>query len=333
MTLYQYPDYLMHHGVKGMRWGHRKKYEPHPRNNKYNKEELSYDVDGLEEAKLKEQRKERRKKIIKIGLGITAGLLVAYGAYKISQMGVETSSVVSTTNQKKNLSKAETKLKEMEKAGDFGNAKVHTEAFSGDIYNRAHLYDSKLVNSLSKNEKDAIVDYTGMGYKHMNGYLRASDKEAFKKSITPKNSFYAPDHEAYQRKIKDMTNALEKSSLKEDVVVHRGIGGSLSKMLGVDKEALNNRDFQNSLRGTVFTEKGFFSSGGSTKDCFGGVKIHAKVPKGSKGMYVAPISQFSIEHEFILQRNSSFKISDFVRDDKGEISDLIVELIDQTIKD
>lgn len=26
MTLYQYPDYLMHYGVKGMRWGVRKKY-------------------------------------------------------------------------------------------------------------------------------------------------------------------------------------------------------------------------------------------------------------------------------------------------------------------
>lgn len=24
MTLYQYPDYLMHHGVKGMRWGYRR---------------------------------------------------------------------------------------------------------------------------------------------------------------------------------------------------------------------------------------------------------------------------------------------------------------------
>lgn len=24
MTLYQYPDYLMHHGIKGMRWGHRR---------------------------------------------------------------------------------------------------------------------------------------------------------------------------------------------------------------------------------------------------------------------------------------------------------------------
>ena len=232
---------------------------------------------------------------------------------------------MNATNQNKNLSKAENKLKEMEKAGEFGNAKVHTDKFSGDAYNRAHLYDSKLVNSLSKDEKYAIVDYTGMGYKNMNGYLRASDKEAFKKSI------YAANHDGYQRKIENMTNTLEKSSLKEDVVVHRGIGGSLSKMLGVNNNDLNNRDFQNRLKGSVFTEKGFFSSGGSTKDCFGGVTIHAKVPKGSKGMYVAPISQFSGEHEFILQRNSSFKITDFIRNDKGQISDLIVELIDQTI--
>ena len=35
MTLYQYPDYLMHYDIKGMRWGHRKKYDPHPRHNKY----------------------------------------------------------------------------------------------------------------------------------------------------------------------------------------------------------------------------------------------------------------------------------------------------------
>ncbi len=120
MTLYQYPDYLMHHGVKGMRWGHRKKYEPHPRNNKYNKEELSYDVDGLEESQTKKNKeKERRKKIIKIGLGITAGLLVAYGAYKISQMGVETSSVVSTTNQKKKSFKGRNQIKRNGKSRRF----------------------------------------------------------------------------------------------------------------------------------------------------------------------------------------------------------------------
>lgn len=321
MTLYQYPDYLMHHGIKGMRWGHRKKYDPHPRHNKYNKEKLSYSPKKLSEDELKEQRKERRKKLIKIGLGVTAGILVAYGAYKISQIGMD------ATNQNKNLSKAENKLKEMEKAGEFGNAKVHTDKHSGDVYNRAHLYDSKLVNSLSKDEKYAIVDYTGTGYIDMNGYLRSSDKKAFKKSI------YSTDHESYKRKIENMTNALEKSSLKEDVVVHRGIGGSLAQMLGVDNEILNNRDFQNSLKHTSFTEKGFFSSGGSTKDCFGGVTIHAKVPKGSKGMYVAPISKFSSEHEFILQRNSSFMINDFIRNDKGQITDLIVELIDQTITD
>ena len=57
MTLYQYPDYLMHHGIKGMRWGHRKKYDPHPRHNKYNKEKLSYSPKKLSESELEEQKK------------------------------------------------------------------------------------------------------------------------------------------------------------------------------------------------------------------------------------------------------------------------------------
>nr|DAG85708.1 MAG TPA: ADP-ribosyltransferase exoenzyme [Caudoviricetes sp.] len=52
---------------------------------------------------------------------------------------------------------------------------------------------------------------------------------------------------------------------------------------------------------------------------------------GVKGMYVDPISQFHGEHEFILQRNSSFKIVDYVANGNGTITDVIVELIDQTV--
>lgn len=48
-------------------------------------------------------------------------------------------------------------------------------------------------------------------------------------------------------------------------------------------------------------------------------------------MYVDPISQFPGEHEFILQRNSSFKIVDYVANSNGTITDVIVELIDQTV--
>ena len=44
MTLYQYPDYLMHYDIKGMRWGHRKKYDPHPRHNKYINEKKPVDI-------------------------------------------------------------------------------------------------------------------------------------------------------------------------------------------------------------------------------------------------------------------------------------------------
>lgn len=54
MTAYQYPNYLAHHGVKGMKWGVRKKYKPHPRDYKYNKE---YSSDEEAAAAKKAKRK------------------------------------------------------------------------------------------------------------------------------------------------------------------------------------------------------------------------------------------------------------------------------------
>ncbi len=312
MTIYQYPNYLMHHGVKGMKWGIRKKYKLHPRDYKYNKEYLS-DEEAAIAAK-----KAKRKKMLKIGAAVTVGLLAAYGLYKYSEF---INSLPSNTSVKSIDTDTITKnrLTEMKDRGKLGDAKIHVDPLKGHSYNKSHLYDKELVSSLSPNERDAIVSYTGNGYFDMNKYLRTGNEVYNKNGNTSK-------------KIKSMTDALEKSSLKEDIVVHRGIGGSLPAMLGVDNNTLKNKEFQQSLRGTVITEKGFFSSGGSMKDSWAGTKIHAKVPKGSKGMYVDPISEFQGEHEFILQRNSSFKIIDYVTKGNGTITDIIVELIDQTVK-
>lgn len=47
MTLYQYPDYLMHHGVKGMRWGHRR----------YQNEDGSLTLAGKKRLKYDEAKK------------------------------------------------------------------------------------------------------------------------------------------------------------------------------------------------------------------------------------------------------------------------------------
>ena len=311
MTIYQYPNYLMHHGVKGMKWGIRKKYKPHPRDYKYNKE-YSSDEEAIAAKKAK------RKKILKIGAAVTVGLLAAYGLYKYSEF-INSSSGNSSVKSINTDTITKNRLTEMKDSGKLGDAKIHVDPLKGHSYNKSHLYDKELVSSLSSNEHDAIVSYTGNGYFDMNKYLRTGNEVYNKNGETSK-------------KIKSMTNVLEKSSLKEDIVVHRGIGGALPQMLGVDNNTLKNKEFQQSLRGTVITEKGFFSSGGAMNDAWAGTKIHAKVPKGSKGMYVDPISKFQGEHEFILQRNSSFKIVDYVAKGNGTITDVIVELIDQTVK-
>lgn len=316
MTVYQYPNYLMHHGVKGMKWGMHKKYKPHPRDYKYNKE-YSSDEDAIAAKKAK------RKKMLKIGAAVTVGLLTAYGLYKYSEFvkSHPNSSLSDDSFWLTDPTDIQTKnrLTKMKDSGKLGDAKIHVDPLKGHIYNKSHLYDKELVSSLSSNEHNSIVSYTGNGYFDMNNYLRTG-KEVYNKNGET------------SKKIKSMTDALEKSSLKEDIVVHRGIGGSLPKMLGVDNNTLKNKEFQQSLRGTVITEKGFFSSGGAMKDAWAGTKIHAKVPKGSKGMYADPISQFPGEHEFILQRNSSFKIVDYVANSNGIITDVIVDLIDQTVK-
>lgn len=76
--MYQYPDYLMHYGVPGMRWGVRR---AKPVSTKSPKKRSTSSVN----QKNKSTTKFNRSKYIKIGLAVVGVALAAYGVYKLSK--------------------------------------------------------------------------------------------------------------------------------------------------------------------------------------------------------------------------------------------------------
>jgi hypothetical protein len=60
--------------------------------------------------------------------------------------------------------------------------------------------------------------------------------------------------------------------------------------------------------GKVLTDKGFASTSVNVGGGFGGQKLVIRVPKGAKGLFVRPLSHYAGEDEFLLPRNSKFKV-------------------------
>lgn len=70
--MYQYPDYLIHYGVPGMKWGVRKQRVTRGKTNRR----------SAKSSMSEEDKKARRRRNMKIAAGVAGVVLAAYGAYK-----------------------------------------------------------------------------------------------------------------------------------------------------------------------------------------------------------------------------------------------------------
>lgn len=148
--------------------------------------------------------------------------------------------------------------------------------------------------TIDPDDLDKIKYYT-QSYSFINEPLR---NKMYSGSYEKKNMFI--DY------VKGMTKAIDKSVLKENMWVQRGV--STLNINGKDISSYNAEDLHN----VVFEDQGFLSCGAAKGTGFtnNSVIMNIYCPKGTKALYVDPISHYQgHENEMIIQRGYSFKIT------------------------
>lgn len=142
-------------------------------------------------------------------------------------------------------------------------------------------------------QKQAIYDYTMASY-----------------------NFNTPLRNGYEitEKIKNLKDALDKTSLKKEITVFRGVeSDGVQGLLNIEssgfflsqEEVLDKRD---SLIGQYVVDKAFVSTGVNREGGFirKNYIYEIKCPKGTKGAYIEPFSHFGTSHDGLSWDGKSF---------------------------
>lgn len=166
-------------------------------------------------------------------------------------------------------------------------------------------------NLLSDAERLGIQRYTGSWYSTMNTDLREGKVSS----------------EAIQRLIDGATSGLAKWQATHDVITFRGSNLHwTANLLGGTEAQMSDAAFLRSKIGKMVTDKGFMSSGTHKDSSWtADVDYTIFVRKGTKGMYVDPISMNSGEYEFLFNRDTTFKVHMIRTDSSGKIVELVLE--------
>lgn len=192
-------------------------------------------------------------------------------------------------------------------------------------------------NSLNRLEKESVYYYTHT-YCPINEPLRGQN---YIGSMDKLNASVS--------KIPHITSAIEKSEISRDVWLMRGDSdiSVIKSRFGIDISGMNVSEARKVLIGKEGIEKAFVSCGSSNGTGFDSKNVITNifVPKGTKGIYVEPVSRFgngsmgenwdgvtrqnsaSKENETLLQRGTKFRITKVDR--KGSRWYIDVDVIGQ----
>lgn len=164
--------------------------------------------------------------------------------------------------------------------------------------------------SFARNDNQNIYTYTGGAYDAINALERGG--EQLERARRCYGEAELSKYEGIGNKISE---ELSKFKLHEPINVRRVVG-NVDYITGATSSV---EDMKNSI-GKVFTEKGFtsatvlsdsalpFASGKKTESTRATLDIY--VPSNSRGAYIYKISEHPAEFEYLLDRNTKFKVID-----------------------
>ncbi len=195
----------------------------------------------------------------------------------------------------------------------YSNAKQYTTEQSDAL---TKLYQSEL-DKLNANQKSSIADYTGMDFDGINRSLRTEIKVG----------------ERLGKNIDNITEVLNNSTTLEDMIVHRHVEfDGASKFTGLKEYQLRDKSIEELnelLKGKECSDKAFISTSiRDFKDELREVVYDIYMSKGTKGLYINELSTSykDIEYEFLLQRETKFKIQEVFKDTDGTLR-IVMEVI------
>lgn len=179
---------------------------------------------------------------------------------------------------------------------------------------RMQSFSQALWDTVPSAERDAIRAYTGSDYVSMNDALFGKNQAS-----------------SYTQNLIDLaTRGMDRFEAKFDFVSVRGDRPSdMASLLQGTVAQLSNPAFLRSRIGKEFEFKGFMSSAVHEDAAWTwkGVTTVIKTPKGTKGLFVDPVSRHRGESEFMYQRGTKLKVLKIETDSRGQLKKIYLEAV------